>query len=636
MLLAGSLWVVTQNQQQLENITTRRRLGQIMLSTSDKLALSKLVLQSDLPDKTGTINQLLDDIFLMQTAVNTSLQIEDQPEILVSLGDLQLDLPAISLLLQGLQTQLATGGELTRDDTLQLDQFDGIVSNVESLVQDYEQHLRAESERIEQASEVYTFISIAVLILVVAAIGLVFYFNVLRPIDALTRSAEDISKGNYEHQTHISSKDEFGQLGGAFNVMASRLRELIGTLEQRVATRTRALVTSTEVSRRLSTILDPDVLVREVVEQLVTAFDYYYAHIYIFDEAKETLIMKGGTGEAGQTMLERGHTISKGTGMVGRAAESNQVVLAPDTSQEEGWLANELLPDTRSEIAVPIAIGNDVLGVFDVQHNVVDGLTDEDADLMQSIANQVAIALQNSRSFEESQDRAGELAVLNEMARELSAETNLESIADTAYRYITNLVDTKNFFIATFDELTDIIHNPLSIENGKRITIPDRKPGNGLTEYVLNSKEPLFLPNNVMENAQALGIEVSLLGNEEPPLSWLGVPLVVGNQSIGVIAVQSLDTPDHYTEHDIELMSTIGSQVATALQNERSFSETQQRAERETALNLISQKIQNAATIEEALQTTARELGHALGKRQTLVALDPAALAGDGKGTINE
>jgi len=196
MLLAGSLWVVTQNQQQLENITTRRRLGQIMLSTSDKLALSKLVLQSDLPDKTGTINQLLDDIFLMQTAVNTSLQIEDQPEILVSLGDLQLDLPAISLLLQGLQTQLATGGELTRDDTLQLDQFDGIVSNVESLVQDYEQHLRAESERIEQASEVYTFISIAVLILVVAAIGLVFYFNVLRPIDALTRSAEDFSKGN--------------------------------------------------------------------------------------------------------------------------------------------------------------------------------------------------------------------------------------------------------------------------------------------------------------------------------------------------------------------------------------------------------------------------------------------------------
>ncbi|OQY29113.1 MAG: hypothetical protein B6I38_08550 [Anaerolineaceae bacterium 4572_5.1] len=110
MLLSGTLWVFTQNQQQLDDVATRLRFGQIML-----------LLQSDLPDKASTINQLLDDIFLTQAVVNTSLRFDNHPEDIASLRKIQVDLPAISLLLQDLQTRLILGETLTQEDFLRLD-----------------------------------------------------------------------------------------------------------------------------------------------------------------------------------------------------------------------------------------------------------------------------------------------------------------------------------------------------------------------------------------------------------------------------------------------------------------------------------------------------------------------------------
>jgi GAF domain-containing protein len=170
-------------------------------------------------------------------------------------------------------------------------------------------------------------------------------------------------------------------------------------------------------------------------------------HIYLFDERNENLVMAGGTGEAGQTMLARGHKIPAGRGLVGRAANTGIAVLVPDVTQAEGWLPNPLLPETKAELAVPIAVGETVLGVLDVQQNQVAGLQQEDADLLQSIANQVAVALQNARSYAQTQRRANREALLAAIGQRIQRTTTTEEALQVAVREMGRALSAENVTI---------------------------------------------------------------------------------------------------------------------------------------------------------------------------------------------
>ena len=259
--------------------------------------------------------------------------------------------------------------------------------------------------------------------------------SIFRPLTTLTETATTVAGGDLSRTVEITRShrdDELGILATAFNTMTVQLRELIGTLEQKVVDRTRALEATSEVSRRLSTIMDQQQLLISVVEELKAAFNYYHAHIYLLNEAGDELVLSGGTGEAAQVMLSQKHKVAIGKGLVGRAALSRQVVLVPDTSQAPEWLPNPLLPETKAEVAVPIAIGDRVIGVLDVQQNLVNGLGEQDVQLLQSIASQVAIAVQNARVYSLSQQQAERETLINQIGRRIQSGRSIDDVLRVA------------------------------------------------------------------------------------------------------------------------------------------------------------------------------------------------------------
>ncbi|MBI5932234.1 MAG: GAF domain-containing protein [Chloroflexi bacterium] len=222
--------------------------------------------------------------------------------------------------------------------------------------------------------------------------------------------------------------------------------------------------------------------------------------------------------------------------------------------------------------------------------------------LVKQVTEQLTQALENARLFQETRSRAEELAILNEMGRELTSLFNVESIAEAIYRYASRLMDTTNLFVTLFDEAKQELKPVYVISNRERLEIPARKAQNTLTDHVLRTRKTLFIPDDLTARIKDLGIEMSTYGNNRPALCWLGAPMLAGETAIGAIVLQNTDLANVFTERHRDLLTAIAGQAAIAIQNARLFEETQRHSEELSVLNELNQRLSAQLNVDQVLQ----------------------------------
>jgi putative methionine-R-sulfoxide reductase with GAF domain len=287
-----------------------------------------------------------------------------------------------------------------------------------------------------QARLITVFIAV-IAALASAVVAILISQGISRPIHTLTVSAERIGAGNLKADVlEVRRQDEIGVLARAFQSMQQELVTIYADLEERVAARTRDLEIVAEVGTATATILESQQLLQEVVDLTKERFHLYHSHIYLLDEKGENLVLTAGAGEAGRIMVAEGRSIplDREQSLVARAAREQKGVTANDVTQAPDFLPNPLLPDTRSELAVPMIVGGEVIGVFDIQSEQMGRFTDSDVNIQTTLAAQLATSIQNVRSFEQSKKQAELESLVNAIGQKIQRTTSIEETLQTAVR----------------------------------------------------------------------------------------------------------------------------------------------------------------------------------------------------------
>ncbi|HEU0292878.1 MAG TPA: ATP-binding protein [Anaerolineales bacterium] len=313
-----------------------------------------------------------------------------------------------------------------------------------------------------------------------SGLGFIYDTNRVKRLEDAPR-AQELSfvqplkvRGEIIGQLAVAGDKEFSQedadLTTAIATQVSVQLEAMRLTEE-LQRRAYELATVATVSTTASTLRDPDQLLQSVVDLTKERFDLYHAHIYLLDESGENLLLAAGAGETGRKMVEDGWSIpcDHELSMAARAARTGKSVVENDVFHDKNsiHLSNRLLPDTRSEMAIPIIVGDKVLGVFDVQSDIPNRFTEEDANIYITLTSQVGVALQNARLYVE---QAATVAQLRELDRlKSSFLANMSHELRTPLNSILGFTDV---MLEGLDgELTDYMDNDLRLvqKNGQHL-----------------------------------------------------------------------------------------------------------------------------------------------------------------------
>ncbi|MBI3739500.1 MAG: GAF domain-containing protein, partial [Chloroflexi bacterium] len=279
--------------------------------------------------------------------------------------------------------------------------------------------------------------TIAIFLIALLAMGAVIWLGaqrVFRPLVTLAGITQRYAEGNFDQRAEVKSRDEIGLLANSFNTMAEELSGMYRSLEQKVEERTRQIRTAAEVAQRITSTTNLDELLNRTVELLVQQFEFYHASVFLLDRGGKFALLRAAYGPAAKEMLARGHRLEVGSAsIIGWVSANNQPRIASDVAEDPIHLKNELLPETRSEAGIPISVGNLVLGALDVQSTQANVFGAETIVMLQTLASQLAVAIQNVGLVASTEVNFQELERLYRASRQIaSAQTKAAAMQAAA------------------------------------------------------------------------------------------------------------------------------------------------------------------------------------------------------------
>lgn len=351
------------------------------------------------------------------------------------------------------------------------------------------------ASRNEIQNEINTTIQGAIFILIamllVAILSSVWISQVItRPLKQLTSTVQKIADGDLSARVEVTSTDETGILANSFNIMTDTLNNTLTGLEDRIRERTievervsesnayRAsqLESIARISRTISSTQSLGNLLPQIAITISDQLGFYHTGIFLLDSHKEYAILVAANSEGGQRMLARNHRLQVGgAGIVGYATNTGEARVALDVGQDAVYFNNPDLPETHSEIALPLKIGDEIIGALDVQSTEINAFSQEDVNILSTLADQVAIAIQNSRSYQQSIEA---LQQAEQIASQLSEQQWKSFLAQQgSKRYVYDGVDAKEV-------------SAIAVKDASVISIPLILRGNRIGTLKLSSTMP--------------------------------------------------------------------------------------------------------------------------------------------------
>ena len=392
------------------------------------------------------------------------------------------------------------------------------------------------------------------------------------------------------------------------------LRASNHSLQQRNA----ALATINSVSEAMTKTLDVKTLARLVGDQMRKIFDVESDIIMLLDRQTNLIhiVYEYDKNEGGY--LDYVEPFPLGTGLSSKVITSGEPLLV-GTLEEEiangAYFPPEIIEKgsgfySQSWLGVPIMANDQVLGLVALSDGRAHAFNQNHMRLLQTLSSNLGAAIENARLFTETEQRAHELAIINSVQLGLASQLEVQAIYDLVGDEIRKIFNAQVVMISAYDRAADTVEHRYAIECGERVYAPGPHPVGGFRRRIIETRQPLLVNRHVVEEATRHW-QPTLVGTI-PPKSWLGVPMLVGEQVTGILSLQDVDKENAFTEADVRLLATLANSLSVALENARLFAETQrllkETEQRNTELAIIN-NVQEGLASKLDLQTIYELIG---------------------------